>query len=66
MNWDQIEGNLKQLKGSVIQQWGMLHCNPHDVATGKLERLAGKIQAKYGLSRDEAMKQHAIWLSSTK
>jgi uncharacterized protein YjbJ (UPF0337 family) len=66
VNWEQIEGNLKQLNGSVIQQWGMLRGNQLDVAAGKLERLAGKIQAKYGLSRDEALKQHAIWLSSNK
>lgn len=24
MNWDRIEGNWKQFKGSVKQQWGKL------------------------------------------
>ena len=43
MNWDRIEGNWKQLKGSVKAQWGRLSDHQHfDVMPGKRENLAGE------------------------
>jgi uncharacterized protein YjbJ (UPF0337 family)/rhodanese-related sulfurtransferase len=57
MNWDQIEGKWKQLKGRVRERWGKLTDDELDTIEGKRERLAGKIQEKYGLVRDEAERQ---------
>ena len=34
MNWDQVEGNWKQLKGSVKEQWGHLTDDNLDVIAG--------------------------------
>ena len=34
MNWDRIEGNWKQLKGSVKEQWGKLTDDQLDVIAG--------------------------------
>src|ERR1039457_3336192 len=61
MNWDQIEGNWKQFKGNVKQQWGKLTDDQLDVIAGKRDKLAGKIQEAYGLSKDVADKQLTDW-----
>jgi uncharacterized protein YjbJ (UPF0337 family) len=61
MNWDRIEGNWKQLKGSVKEQWGQLTDDQLDVIAGKRNNLVGKIQETYGISKDETEKQLAAW-----
>ena len=43
MNWDQVEGNWKQLKGRVKEQWGHLTDDNLDVIEGRRDQLAGKI-----------------------
>lgn len=57
MNWERIEGNWKQLKGKVIEQWGQLTDDDLDVIAGKREQLAGKLQERYGIAKDEAERQ---------
>jgi uncharacterized protein YjbJ (UPF0337 family) len=61
MNWDRIEGNWKQFKGRVQQQWGKLTDDDLDVISGKREELVGRIQEAYGMQRDEAERQVAAW-----
>jgi uncharacterized protein YjbJ (UPF0337 family) len=61
MNWDRIEGNWKQLKGSVQARWGKLTDDQFDVIEGNREKLAGRLQEQYGISRDEADKQITDW-----
>ncbi len=57
MNWDRIEGNWKQFSGKVRQQWGKLTDDDLDLIDGHREELAGRIQAAYGVSKDEANMQ---------
>jgi len=57
MNWDIVEGNWKQLKGSAKEQWGKLTDDDLDVAAGKRDKLAGLVQEKYGKTRDEAERE---------
>ncbi len=57
MNKDTIEGNWKELKGRVKEQWGKLTDDRLDEIAGKRDQLAGEIQQAYGISRDEAEKQ---------
>ncbi|WP_237226223.1 CsbD family protein [Rubinisphaera sp. JC750] len=57
MNWDQIEGQWKQVKGQAQQKWGKLTNDDLDVVAGKKEELIGRVQERYGLARDEAEKQ---------
>ena len=64
MNWDRIEGNWNQYKGSAKQQWGKLTDDQLEVASGKRDVLVGKIQEAYGISRDEAEKQISAWQGS--
>ena len=61
MNWDRIEGNWKQLKGKIMAQWGDLTDDDLDVVAGRREQLAGKLQERYGIAKDEAEKQVSAW-----
>jgi uncharacterized protein YjbJ (UPF0337 family) len=66
MNWDRIEGDWRQYKGSVLQKWGKLTDDQLDVIAGKRDRLGGKIQEAYGISKEEAEKQLTAWEKSQK
>ena len=57
MNWDRVQGNWKQFKGKVKEQWGKLTDDQLDIIAGKREQLAGRVQEVYGVSRDEAERQ---------
>ena len=48
MNWDQIEGSWKQVKGKAKEQWGRLTDDELDQAAGRREQLIGKVQERYG------------------
>lgn len=61
MNWDRVESNWKQLKGSVKEQWGKLTDHQLDVIAGKRDQLVGRIQETYGVSKDEVEKQISEW-----
>ena len=61
MNWDRIEGNWKQVTGKVIERWGKLTNDDLDVVAGRRDQLAGKIQERYGIAKDEAERQLAAW-----
>jgi uncharacterized protein YjbJ (UPF0337 family) len=61
MNKDRIEGNWKQVKGKVKEQWGKLTDDDLDVISGKREQLAGRIQERHGVNKDEAEKQIKDW-----
>jgi uncharacterized protein YjbJ (UPF0337 family) len=64
MNWDRIEGNWKQFKGQARQQWGKLTDNDIDLVEGKRTELAGLIQQRYGVARDQAEREIDTWLKS--
>jgi uncharacterized protein YjbJ (UPF0337 family) len=61
MNWDQLEGKWKQVKGAVKQKWGRLTDDDLDVIAGKRDQLIGKIQDRYGITKEEAEKQIDGW-----
>lgn len=61
MNWDQIEGKWKQAKGAIKQKWGKLTDDDLDVINGKQDVLVGKIQERYGITKEEAQKQLDSW-----
>ena len=65
MNWDRIEGNWKQFKGSALQQWGKLTDDQLDVVAGKRDLLLGRIQEAYGITQDETEKQLALRRTGT-
>jgi uncharacterized protein YjbJ (UPF0337 family) len=61
MNWDRIEGNWRQFKGKVQQQWGALTDDDLDRIEGRQEELSGMIQKRYGKSKDEADRAIQDW-----
>ena len=63
MNWDRIKGNWREWKGKAKQQWGKLTDDDLDVVDGKREELAGKIQNRYGIAKEEAERQLDDWQS---
>ena len=64
MNWDRIEGNWKQFKGNVQEQWGKLTNDDVDRLEGKREQLVGRVQERYGIAKDKAERQVDDWANS--
>jgi len=50
-------GMWEQIKGRVRQQWGKLTDQDLEQLQGHVEELAGKIQQRYGLAKEEAERQ---------
>ena len=61
MNWDRIQGNWKQVVGKAKAQWGKLTDDDLDVVAGRREQLAGRIQERYGIAKDEELKATDEW-----
>jgi uncharacterized protein YjbJ (UPF0337 family) len=57
MNKDTFEGNWKQFKGKVKEEWGKLTDDDLDVINGRREQLVGRLQERYGLEKGAAEKQ---------
>ena len=64
MEWNQIEGNWRKLKGKIQAKWGSLTDSDLDRIQGKKDELAGKIQAKYGETKEEALREIDEWQRS--
>jgi len=61
MNWDIVKGNWKQFRGRVKEQWGNLNDDDLDRISGKRDQLIGRLQEKYGISKNEANSRIAEW-----
>ena len=66
MNWDQIAGNWKQMKGSLRERWGKLTDDDLTVIAGQRDKLVGKVQERYGIAREEAQKMADEWAEHLK
>ncbi len=65
MNSDRINGSWEQVKGSVQEAWGKLTHDDLAVIEGDRKQLAGKLQERYGIAKDEAEKQVHEWNQRT-
>src|SRR3546814_17906188 len=54
MNWDQVAGNWKQLKGVAKEKWGRLTDDDLEMMAGQRDQIIGRSQAHYGMAREEA------------
>ncbi len=61
MNSDELKGKWKQLQGSAKEKWGKLTDDELTEIEGDQDKLAGKIQEKYGVAREEAERQIKEW-----
>ena len=57
MNSDIIKGKWKQLNGRIKERWGNLTDDDLDVADGHSEYLAGKLQERYGWTKEKAQQE---------
>ena len=60
-NRDTFKGQWMQLKGKVREQWGKLTDDEIDQMQGNAEMVIGKIQERYGRSREEAEREFDQW-----
>ena len=59
MNSHIFEGKWKQLKGQIKTRWGKLTDDDIDVAEGHSQYLAGKLQERYGVTKEKAEEEIA-------
>ncbi|MCB0168371.1 MAG: CsbD family protein [Anaerolineae bacterium] len=57
MNEDIFQGKWKQFKGEVQKQWGKLTNDDVDVIEGERTKLEGRLQERYGYTKDEARRE---------
>ncbi|WP_347311427.1 CsbD family protein [Defluviimonas sp. SAOS-178_SWC] len=62
MNWDQIAGNWKQLKGKAQAKWGDITDDDWNSAEGRREQLVGLVQEKYGHAKEAAEREVDDWV----
>lgn len=62
MDWNQVQGQWKQIKGKAKVKWGKLTDDEIDVIEGRRDQLIGKIQQRYGVKKEEAERQVDDWL----
>jgi uncharacterized protein YjbJ (UPF0337 family) len=60
-NRDTFKGQWMQLKGKIREQWGKLTDDEIDQMQGNAEMVIGKIQERYGRSREEAEREFDQW-----
>jgi uncharacterized protein YjbJ (UPF0337 family) len=65
-NWDKISGQWKQFSGDVKTKWGKLTDDELLQVNGNREILAGKLQERYGIAKDEANRQIDKWADNLK
>ncbi len=63
MNADTLKGKWKQIKGQAKKKWGKLTDDDLDKMEGSRDELVGKIQERYGKSREAAEKEVDSWES---
>lgn len=64
--WDMIAGKWKQAKGEAQKQWGKLTDNDLAQVEGDREKLLGKIQERYGMTKEEANREIDEWADRIK
>ncbi len=65
-NWDQIAGKWQQFGGEVKKKWGKLTDDELMQINGSRDILAGKLQEKYGIAKEQANRQIDDWASKLK
>ena len=54
-----MKGNSKQFVGKAKEKWGRLTDDDWKIVEGKRDQLVGKVQERYGITREEAERQMA-------
>jgi uncharacterized protein YjbJ (UPF0337 family) len=57
MNQDEAAGKWMQFKGKIKEQWGKLTDDDLKKLEGNRDQLAGRVQERYGIAKEEAERQ---------
>lgn len=57
MNWDGVKGQVKQVKGKIEEKCGRLTADDLALLEGEKEEFLGRVEARYGIARDEVERQ---------
>jgi uncharacterized protein YjbJ (UPF0337 family) len=57
MNWEQIRGNWEQAKGELKVRWAKLTDDDLAMIDGQRDKLIGRLQEIYGITKEEAQRQ---------
>jgi len=57
MNWEQVRGHWEQMKGELKIKWSKLTDDDLAHIDGEREKLVGRVQELYGITKDEAERQ---------
>ncbi|MCP1309738.1 CsbD family protein [Paenibacillus tyrfis] len=63
MDTNVLKGKWRQLKGEAQKQWGKLTDDDLDVINGEKQKLLGKLQEKYGHTKEAAQEEYNRWES---
>lgn len=61
MNWDQIKGQWTQMQGDAKRRWGKLTDDDLKMIEGDRDKLVGRLQERYGKSKDDAEREVDAW-----
>lgn len=64
MNWDQVAGKWKQLRGAARQSWGRLTDDDLEQIAGNRDKFIGVVQERYGIQKEEAQRRTDEWLKT--
>lgn len=64
--WDKIAGSWKEFSGQVRTQWGKLTDDDLEMVKGQRDVLAGRIQQRYGIAKEDANRQIDDWADKLK
>ncbi len=65
LNWDIIKGQWNQMKGEARKQWGKLTDDDWDQIAGERDKLIGRLQERYGWTREEAERSAEEYFSAS-
>ena len=63
MNWDQVKGEWKQMKGKARQEWAALTEDDLNKAAGDRQQFEGLLQSKYRKGKEDARRAVDAWLA---
>ncbi len=64
--WDQIAGSWKQVRGEAKKEFGKLTDDDLIQAAGQRDILAGKVQQRYGIAKEDANRKIDEWANKLK
>ncbi|MBY0012379.1 CsbD family protein [Paenibacillus typhae] len=66
MDSNVFKGKWLQIKGEAKKQWGELTDDDLDVIDGEKDKLIGKLQERYGHTKDQAEEEYRNWGQSVR